>query len=101
MNMTEQFLTHTRAIVLVIEPKANEPADPAVVRDILGVTLGEARVAALIAAGVPPRQAAEQLGITEETARTVLKRVYSKVGVSRQNELTALLSRLAIATGQN
>jgi PAS domain-containing protein len=50
-SMAEQFLTHVRSIVLVIEPKANEPADPALVRDVLGVTLGEARVASLIAAG--------------------------------------------------
>jgi DNA-binding CsgD family transcriptional regulator len=98
--MAEQFLTHVRSIVLVIEPKANEPADPALVRDVLGVTLGEARVASLIASGLPPRQASEQLGISEETARTVLKRVYGKVGVSRQSELTALLSRLAIGATQ-
>lgn len=45
------FLTHVRAIVLAIDPAAGEPADPAVVRDVLGITLGEARVAALIGAG--------------------------------------------------
>jgi DNA-binding CsgD family transcriptional regulator len=50
----------------------------------------------LIAAGIAPRKVSEQLGITEETVRTVLKRVYAKVGVSRQNELTALLSRLVM-----
>jgi DNA-binding CsgD family transcriptional regulator len=37
-----------------------------------------------------------QLGITEETARTVLKRVFSKVGVSRQGQLVALLSKLVV-----
>lgn len=91
-----QFLTHTRAIVLVIDPDANEPADPAVVRDVLGLTLGEARVAASIGAGLSPREAAEKLGITEETARTTLKRVFAKVGVSRQSELTALLTKLVL-----
>jgi DNA-binding CsgD family transcriptional regulator len=99
-DQSEQFLTHTRAMVLVIEPEAGEPADPAVVRDVLGSTLGEARVAALVAAGMAPRQAAERLGITEETARTVLKRIYRKVGVSRQSELTALLERTIIGPSQ-
>jgi DNA-binding CsgD family transcriptional regulator len=99
-SMAERFLTHTRSMVLVIEPKPNDPPDPAVVRDVFGVTLGEARVAALIAAGFPPRQVSQQLGISEETARTVLKRVYGKVGVSRQSELTALLGRLAIGAAQ-
>ena len=92
----EQFLTHTRAIVLVIDSKIDDPADPAVVRDLLGLTLGEARVAALIGSGLPPRDAAEKLGIAEETARSTLKRIFSKVGVSRQSELAALLGKLVL-----
>jgi DNA-binding CsgD family transcriptional regulator/PAS domain-containing protein len=95
-NVANAFLTHVRSIVLVIEPKSNEPADPALVRDLLGLTLSEARVAALVASGLAPREASENLGIAEETARTLLKRVYGKVGVSRQSELALLLNRLAI-----
>lgn len=95
-DASRQFLTHTRAIVLAIDPEADAPADPAVVRDVLGLTLGEARVAALVGSGLPPREAAEKLGIAEETARTTLKRVFSKVGVSRQSELTALLTKLVL-----
>jgi DNA-binding CsgD family transcriptional regulator/PAS domain-containing protein len=91
-----QFLTHARAIVLAIDPEASSPADPALVRDVLGLTLGEARVAALIGAGLSPRESAEKLGITEETARTALKRVFSKTGVSRQSELVALLTKLVL-----
>jgi DNA-binding CsgD family transcriptional regulator len=62
------------------------------VRDLLGLTLGEARVASLVGHGLPPRDAAERLGIGEETARTTLKRVFAKTGVSRQSELAALMS---------
>ena len=91
-----QFLTHARAIVLVIDPQADAPADPAVVRDLLGVTLGEARVAALVGSGLTPKAAAERLGIAEETARVLLKRTFSKVGVSRQSELAALLTKLVL-----
>jgi DNA-binding CsgD family transcriptional regulator/PAS domain-containing protein len=92
----DQFLVGVRAIVLVIDAQAQGPADPALVRDLLGLTLGEARVAALVAAGIAPRNASEQLGISEETARTVLKRVFSKVGVSKQSELTALLTKMVL-----
>jgi DNA-binding CsgD family transcriptional regulator len=95
-RLADQILPQTRAIVLAIEPKIGEPADPALVRDVLGITLGEARVAALIGAGVPPRETAQRLGIAEETARNLLKRVFSKAGVSRQSELAALLSRLVV-----
>jgi len=91
-----QFLTHARAIVLAIDPEASGPADPALVRDVLGLTLGEARMAALVGSGLSPRDSAEKLGITEETARTVLKRVFSKTGVSRQSELVALMTKLVL-----
>lgn len=65
-------------------------------RDLLNVTTGEARVAALVASGPAPREAAQRLGISVETARTTLKRVVAKVGVSRQSELAALLARLTL-----
>jgi DNA-binding CsgD family transcriptional regulator len=94
--IAQQFLTHTSAFVLVIEQKLDEPADPAIVRDLFGLTLGEARIAAIIGAGLTPKDAAERLGIAEDTARTVLKRVFSKVGVSRQSELTAMLAKMVL-----
>jgi DNA-binding CsgD family transcriptional regulator/PAS domain-containing protein len=91
-----QFLAHACAIVLAIDPEAGAPADPALVRDVLGLTLGEARMAALVGSGLTPREAAVKLGITEETARTVLKHVFSKTGVSRQSELVSLLSKMVL-----
>jgi DNA-binding CsgD family transcriptional regulator len=80
--------------MLLFEPRSDEPPDPAFLRDTFGLTLGEARVAALVGFGMAPRAAAEKLGIAESTARTVLKRVFDKVGVSRQSELVALLARV-------
>lgn len=90
------FLTSTRAIVLAIEQKRAEPPDPALVRDIFGLTLGEARVASLVSSGVAPKEAADRLGIAEDTARNVLKRVFAKLDVSRQSELAVLLGRLVL-----
>jgi DNA-binding CsgD family transcriptional regulator/GAF domain-containing protein len=94
--VTAQFLTRARAIVLVVDAIPGEPPDPALVRDLFGLTLGEARVAALVGSGQAPREAAERLGIAEETARTTLKRVFAKVGVSRQSELASLLTKLVL-----
>src|SRR5258708_36886692 len=86
-----------------IQPSKSAHARPSkteitltLVRDILGLTLAEARVAALVGSGQAPREAAGKLGITEETARTVLKRVFAKVGVSRQSELASLLTKLVL-----
>lgn len=92
---SDRFLTRARAIVLLMNPAVSGIADPSLVRDVLGITLGEARIASLIGSGLSPKEAAEKLGIAEETARSVLKRVFSKVGVSRQSELAVLISRLS------
>jgi DNA-binding CsgD family transcriptional regulator len=92
----EQLYAQARALVLVTASKADDPPDPTVLRDLLGLTLGEARVAALVGTGLAPREAATKLGIAEETARTILKRVFTKVGVSRQSELATLMTRLVL-----
>jgi DNA-binding CsgD family transcriptional regulator len=87
---------HARALLLAIDPHAGDPPDPGLVRDVLGLTLREARLASFVGIGLRPGQAAEKLGITEETARTALKRVFAKVGVSRQSELAVPLTKLVL-----
>ncbi|WP_398473282.1 helix-turn-helix transcriptional regulator, partial [Tardiphaga sp.] len=97
-DLNDDFVRRAKAVAIVIEPSAEEPADPALVRDFLGLTLGEARVASLIGSGLAPKEASTRLGIAEETVRTVLKRVFAKTGVGRQAELATLLTRLSMAT---
>jgi DNA-binding CsgD family transcriptional regulator len=56
-----------------------------------GLTTQEARLASLLVGDFTLAQAAEQLGITQSTARTVLKRVLAKTGTHRQTSLVRLL----------
>lgn len=95
-NSPKYYLADARTIVLVLEQQGHGPADPSLVRDLLGLTFGEARVASLVGAGLSPGEAAHQLGITRETARYTLKRVFEKVGISRQSELAVMLTKLTI-----
>lgn len=95
-RVVESLLADVAAIAVVTSSQAEAPADPALVRDLLGLTLAEARLTALVGVGLAPREAGERLGITEETARTTLKRVFQKTGVTRQSELSALLARMAV-----
>jgi DNA-binding CsgD family transcriptional regulator len=67
--------------------------------DIWGLTEAEARVAALLAAGHAPREAADKLGISFNTVRTHLQRIFAKTDTARQGELIGLLTRLGIAMG--
>lgn len=91
-----QWLSNARVVVLIIDQPGGQPIDPAVVRSLFNLTPGEARLASLIGAGRTPREAAAALNITEGSARTILKRVFSKAGVSRQAELSAMLSRIPL-----
>jgi DNA-binding CsgD family transcriptional regulator len=50
----------------------------------------------MVGAGISPKDTAEKLGIKEDTARTVLKKVFLKTGISRQSELVALLTKLVV-----
>jgi DNA-binding CsgD family transcriptional regulator len=55
------------------------------------LTPSEAKLACIIARGVPPDMAARELNISRETARNQLKSVFAKTDTHRQSELVALL----------
>ena len=95
-TVTTPFLVAAAAIVLLADPDRVTPVDLALVRDLIGLTLGEARVASAVGSGLSPKIVATQLGITENTVRTVLQRVFQKADISRQSELVSLLTRLSI-----
>ena len=69
-------------------------ADPQTLRDLLGLTKAEARLAAFLAEGHSLVEAARQLGISHNTAKVHLSAVFSKTGVHRQAQLVSLLASL-------
>ena len=75
------------ALVLIIDPTARPPVEPDLVARLLGLTPTESRVALEVAAGQTVAGTADELGCAEHTARTHLKRVYRKLGISKQTEL--------------
>ena len=98
-NDLEHVLQGANMLVLTFEADSQGKAEPALLRDLLGITLGEARLASLIASGVAVSEAAQELEITEGSARTILKRVFAKTKLTRQTELANLISRLAVRDG--
>lgn len=68
--------------------------DQSLARTAFGLTPAEAEVAAGIARGLSIKTISEARGTTENTVRTVVKRVMAKVGVSRQPELVTALSSM-------
>jgi DNA-binding CsgD family transcriptional regulator len=60
----------------------------------MGLTPAEARLAALIGKGFTARSAAQELRISEHTARSTLKQVYGKLGIRKQAELGHFIARV-------
>lgn len=59
-------------------------------RPAYGLTQAEGRLIDLLVEGLSAREVSDQLNITYETARTQIKDIYSKTGVSRHAQLVAL-----------
>jgi DNA-binding CsgD family transcriptional regulator len=80
------------ATVFISDPEASLSSPDEIARRVYGLSAAESRVArALVDTGGLER-AADQLGISRETARWHLKRIYRKTGTNRQ---PALVRRLA------
>jgi DNA-binding NarL/FixJ family response regulator len=62
----------------------------------MGLTKSQARVAELVGSGLSVKQAADETGVVEGTARTQLKAAFARLGVSRQSELAILITKLGM-----
>jgi DNA-binding CsgD family transcriptional regulator len=61
------------------------------VREMFGFTPAETRIAAGLADGLSVQDVASRVGVTYESARFTLKRVYEKLCVHKQGELVAMI----------
>ncbi len=83
--------TEPMAMIFVHDPEVRvEPQEP-VLMQLYGLTKAEARLAAILADGKSLEESCQILGITDNTARTHLKHVFSKTGTHRQGELVKLI----------
>ena len=84
------------ALVLVVDPASRPRVDAGLVAEALGLTPSESQVASMLAAGSSVRDIATATGRQENTVYKHLKKMYRKLGISRQAELVRLvLSRAA------
>jgi len=81
------------AVVFIRGPAEDVPLARETIRQLFDLTPAEASLAALLAAGHKLDRAANELGITRNTARAHLRSVFSKSGATRQAELVHLISR--------
>jgi DNA-binding CsgD family transcriptional regulator len=82
------------ALVIMVDPERKRPVRIDILQHVYKLTRREAMLAAKLADGQVLADAAEQLGMQYETARTHLRRILSKTETSRQAELVLLMERL-------
>ncbi len=81
-------------VVLIFDPGDQRPASAGLFQKIYGLTAREAQIARGLCDGKALETIANEMKMTYETARTHLKRIFSKTGTSRQAELVAQLLRV-------
>ena len=84
-------LPSARIALVAWSPWETPQLDDRVLRELFRLTPREAELALALALGASPRQAATELRISTETARTYLRRIFRKTRVSRQADLVRLV----------
>ena len=95
------------ALRAIVENVAREPLNAVdlwasierLVTQLFDLTPSEAHLATLLATGSSLSEAADKLGLTENTVRTYCKTILNKVGVRRQTELVRLILRSVAVLG--
>ena len=82
------------AVLLIVDPEERHAASVELLIALYGLTQREAMLASRLSTGRTMEKAADDLGMTYQTARSHLRRIFDKTTTSRQAELVMLLARL-------
>lgn len=85
----------TAVLVLIVEPGRQPHIDPALVATTLGLTPEETQVAVWLAEGRTVREIAVVTGRKESSIRWYLRKIYRRLGISRQADLVRLVLSVA------
>ncbi len=77
--------------VFLNDPDLGSASAKDVLKKLYGFTRAEARWASCLLGGLSLEESGERLGITLNTARTHLKRIFLKTSTNRQGELIRVL----------
>lgn len=101
VSLSDQPRDRNPTVIFLCDPKQMDVADPEILQETYGLTRSEALVASMLVDGHSIEDIAEELGVETSTARSHLKRVFTKTDTHRQSDLVRLLmqglSRLSLA----
>jgi DNA-binding CsgD family transcriptional regulator len=92
---------HRPTVAVFLRDPESNAAQPSqeLVRRLFGLTRMEAQLALLLAEGYTLDEAAEKMNVRRNTARTHLRSIFCKTGVTRQTMLVRLLLNSVITLG--
>jgi DNA-binding CsgD family transcriptional regulator/PAS domain-containing protein len=96
----EPALTMSQAplvLVCISDPEAHSPPPIERLREMFGLTAAESRVALALFEGSSLRDVAEAAGVSIQTVRNQLVRIFEKTGANRQAALIGLMMRANFA----
>lgn len=93
-GISADILSPCQAVIVLVDTGARPQYREVTLKDCLGLTTAEARLALRLMTGERLETAAELIGITRETARNQLKSIFAKTDTHRQAELALLIFRL-------
>jgi DNA-binding CsgD family transcriptional regulator len=82
------------AVLFVTDPTTSLSQPPEAVSSLFDLTRAEARLCRHLTSGSSLGKAAGRMGISLNTARTHLKRIFDKTGTHRQSQLVLLLTQI-------
>ncbi|WAJ27391.1 helix-turn-helix transcriptional regulator [Antarcticirhabdus aurantiaca] len=88
-------LAEPAVVLLVLKPDMSGYPSLDQVLVALGLTRGQARFALAVGAGHSLKEAAELFKVSDETARSMLKQVYARLGINRQSQLARLIAKVS------
>jgi DNA-binding CsgD family transcriptional regulator len=91
-RFADHHMPDAAVLLLMIDPKIPS----AWIMEAYGLTQAEARVALAASSGTTIAETAEQLGLSSNTVKTHLRKVFDKTGVSRQAELVRLVASIGL-----
>lgn len=95
VRLSDGGLGDPTVMLFLTDPLATAHNEAELLRELYGLTDGEARIAAAVAGGAGISAVAQALGISRNTVKTHLSRVFAKTGTTRQTELARLVTAMA------
>lgn len=84
-------------LLLIHDPDLREGPTEGEIAVLLGLSVSEARLAKRLSDGEPLDSASHALGLTTETGRTYMKRIFQKTGARRQADLVRMVLTSTLA----